>query len=107
MRLLVTGACGFVGSTLIPTLLLALPGLEVVEGDIRHEADLAGIGRVDLPGTMKRLAVCVEGFDSFLFVNDHPDRTEVEDFLRRPARVAIDEARAPRKALGTPRGRRG
>ena len=72
MRLLVTGACGFVGSTLIPTLLEALPGLEVVgldnflrdgsrgnveplrrlgvtvvEGDIRHEADLAGIGRVD------------------------------------------------------------
>ena len=72
MRLLVTGACGFVGSTLIPTLLAAIPGLEVVgldnflrdgsrgnveplrrlgvevvEGDIRHEADLAGIGRVD------------------------------------------------------------
>ena len=81
--------------------------MKVVEGDIRHEADLAGIGRVDLPGTMKSLAVCVEGFDSFLFVNDHPDRTEVEDFLRRPARVAIDEARAPHKALGTPRGRRG
>ena len=30
MRLLVTGACGFVGSTLIPTLLSALPGLEIV-----------------------------------------------------------------------------
>jgi hypothetical protein len=30
---------------------------------------------------MKSLAVGVEGFDSFLFVNDHPERTEVEDFL--------------------------
>ena len=30
LRLLVTGASGFVGSTLIPTLLLALAELEVV-----------------------------------------------------------------------------
>ena len=34
-----------------------------------------------LPGTMKSLAECVQDFDSFLFVNYHPERTEVEDFL--------------------------
>ena len=34
-----------------------------------------------LPGTMKSLAECVRDFDSFLFVNYQPERTEVEDFL--------------------------
>ncbi len=40
-----------------------------------------GLGRHYLPGTMKSLAECVEDFDSFLFVNYHPQRTAVEDFL--------------------------
>ena len=40
-----------------------------------------GLGRHYLPGTMKSLAECVEDFDSFLFGNDHPEHTEVEDFL--------------------------
>jgi hypothetical protein len=31
---------------------------------------------------MKSLAECLEAFDSFLYVNDRPERTEVEDFLR-------------------------
>ena len=39
------------------------------------------LGRHYLPGTMKSLAECVEDFDSFLFVDYHPERTEVEDFL--------------------------
>lgn len=72
MRLLVTGACGFVGSTLIEGLVSHLPGLEVigidnfiregsrgnvarleavgvrvVEGDIRSPQDLDGVGGVD------------------------------------------------------------
>lgn len=72
MRLLVTGACGFVGSTLIEGLASHLPGLEVigidnfiregsrgnvarlealgvrvVEGDIRSPHDLDGVGGVD------------------------------------------------------------
>jgi len=40
------------------------------------------LGRHYMPGTMKSLEACVEGFDSFLYVNDHPERTAVEDFLR-------------------------
>ena len=30
---------------------------------------------------MKSMAECVQDFDSFLFVNYHSERTEVEDFL--------------------------
>lgn len=69
MKLLVTGACGFVGSCVIRGLVAALPGLEVtgldnflregsrsnvdplrrlgvriLEGDIRNEADLESVG---------------------------------------------------------------
>lgn len=40
------------------------------------------LGRHYLPGTMKSVAECLEAFDSFLYVNDRPERTEVEDFLR-------------------------
>ena len=40
------------------------------------------LGRHYLPGTMKSLTECVEAFDSFLYVNCHPERTAVEDFLR-------------------------
>ena len=72
MRLLVTGACGFVGSCLIRGLVEAVPGLEVtgldnflrdgsrgnveplrrlgariVEGDIRSESDLEAVGPAD------------------------------------------------------------
>ena len=39
------------------------------------------LGRHYLPGTMKSLAECVEAFDSFLYVNCHPERTAVEAFL--------------------------
>jgi len=42
----------------------------------------AALGRHYLPGTMKSLAECLEDFDSFLYVNYDPERTEVEDFLR-------------------------
>jgi len=72
MRLLVTGACGFVGSCLVRGLVEVLPGLEVtgldsfiregsrgnvaplqrlgvriVEGDVRNEADLESAGPAD------------------------------------------------------------
>ena len=40
------------------------------------------LGRHYLPGTMKSVAECLEAFDSFLYVNNLPERTEVEDFLR-------------------------
>ena len=40
------------------------------------------LGRHYLPGTMKSVAECLEAFDSFLYVNDYPERTKVEDFLR-------------------------
>lgn len=72
MRLLVTGACGFVGSCLVRSLIEAVPGMhvtgldnflregsrrnveplralgvKVIEGDIRNEADLEGAGPAD------------------------------------------------------------